>query len=416
MIYKTAKDYISSLSDRGIVLGLDTMKHLLSELGNPEKELQIIHVAGTNGKGSFGAYLSSILQAEHLSCARFVSPCVGKYENTFLLNGKPVSEDTLGQALMRVKTAMARLESDGIFPTAFIAETALAFTVFSIIKPDYAIIECGMGGKDDATNAIATAELSVITKISLDHTAYLGSTISEIAQCKSGIIKTGVPVLSAIQDTDAAKIIKSEAKKTNSSLYIADEPKMARYSDDLTTFSVGGVIYETKMLGTYQPENASLAISAAKVLGISQSAIVSGIKNARWEYRFERIGRFILDGAHNPDGAVSLAKSLEIYTAPQDTAFICASFCDKDYMTLAQVTAKYADIVYCISAPSSRGLDKDILCDAFRSAGATAYAEASLEIAITKAQAYKNVVVFGTLSILSQAKDIIERSDNNATM
>lgn len=416
MIYKTAKEYISSLQNRGIVLGLDTIKLLLNCLGNPEKDFPIIHICGTNGKGSVGAYLSSIIHESGHTCGRFVSPCVGGYQNTFLLNDKPVCQQIVKQSLTKVKTAITQLENQDIFPTGFIAETALAFTIFSIIKPDYAIIECGMGGKDDATNVIETAKLSIISKISLDHTEYLGKTISDIAKNKSGIIKSNVPVVSAIQDIEAIKIIEAECANNNSDLYVADNPEIIKFNRNSTEFSISGQKYETQMLGTYQPENASLAVLAADVLGMPKIAIDKGIKNAQWNYRFERIGKFILDGAHNPDGALALAKSLEIYTNPQDTAFICACFNDKDYNALAQITAEYADAVYCITAPTSRGLDKDILQDAYYSAGANAYAEPTLEDAIAKARKYKNIVIFGTLSILSDARNIIERSENNATM
>ena len=162
------------------------------------------------------------------------------------------------------------------------------------------------------------------------------------------------------------------------------------------------------MLGLYQVQNASLAISAAKVLGIETSAVKEGIRNAEWGFRFERVGKFILDGAHNPDGAMALANSLKAYTEPCDTAFICACFCDKDYDEIAKITAGYASSVYCVTAPTPRGLDKEILCKAFQNQGVTAQTSESIADAIKQADIYKNVVIFGTLSILDEAKQIIE--------
>lgn len=409
MDYHQAKEYIKSLSGRGIVPGLGNIEKLLSELSNPEEKLNIIHVAGTNGKGSFGAYLSSIVIASKKRCGRFVSPCVGEYENTFLIDGESVSQDIIANCCQTLKGAMEKLEKTNIFPTSFEAETALALLIFAEVSPDYVIIECGMGGKSDATNVIEKPVLSVITKISLDHSAFLGNTITEIAEQKAGIIKPCTPVVSAVQDSNAMTVIESVCKNNASTLYIADTPTLTGTDDSKTEFELKDEKYTTHMLGTYQPENASLAISAAKVLGISDSVIKTGIEKARWAYRFERIGKFILDGAHNPDGATALAKSLELYTKPEDTAFICACFKDKDYNKIAEITAPYAKTVYCITAPTERGLDNEILCDTFKAHGAYAQCEDTLEDAIKKAYAFKNTVIFGTLSVLAEAKQITER-------
>ncbi|MBQ3125056.1 MAG: hypothetical protein IJC09_06540 [Clostridia bacterium] len=416
MDYHSVKEYIKSLTGRGIVPGLDNIRALLSELTNPEKQLQIIHIAGTNGKGSVGAYISSIIESANMQCGRFVSPCVGEYENTFLINGKSVAKEIIGECADTLKSAMEHLEKKNIFPTSFEAETALAFLVFSRLLPDYVIIECGMGGMNDATNAIKNPALSVITKISLDHTSFLGDTIPDIATQKAGIIKNGVPVISATQNNEAMQVIEAVCKKHNAVLYRAGTAEMTDISDTKTVFNLNGDEYTTHMLGIYQPENASIAITVAKVLGISDSAIKNGIKNARWAYRFQRIGKFILDGAHNPDGATALAKSLEAYTTPDDTAFICACFRDKEYKKIAEIAAPYAKKVYCVTAPAPRGLEKETLCDAFKSQGADAKTSDTLSDAIKEASHYKKTVIFGTLSILDEAKQIIERSENNATL
>lgn len=416
MEYNEVNNYIQSLRGRGIVLGLDDMKKLLKKLNNPESKLNIIHIAGTNGKGSVGAYISSVLQCSQKKVARFVSPCVGEYENTFLINSKPVAHDVIGRCADVVKKAIDELECEGVYPTSFLAETALSLVIFRELMPDYAIIECGMGGKDDATNAIDDITLSVITKISLDHTRFLGSTIREIATAKAGIIRENTPVVSAIQQKDAEDVIKCVCDKLSAPLHIADHPKIQEMTDTYTSFFINSDIFTTKMLGVYQPQNASLAICASRVLGICDNAIKRGIYNAQWGFRFERTDKYILDGAHNPDGADMLAKSLSVYTSPRDTAFVCACFKDKDYQKIARITSMYADCVYCVKAPTERGLDADILRQAFSDCGVMAYASPTLEDALKSASAYKNVVVFGTLSILSEAKDIIERFNNNAAL
>lgn len=420
MDYNTAKAYINKLSSRGISPGLDNIKQLLKELKNPEKSLRIIHIAGTNGKGSVGAYLSEIINAYKKNCTRFVSPCVGEYENTFLFNGKSVEKEIIGDCANELFNALERLEKRRIFPTSFEAETALAFLIFKRLTPDYAIIECGMGGREDSTNAVDKTVLSIITSIALDHTAFLGNTLLEIAYQKAGIIKDSVPVICAKSDFEAMTVIKEECQAKNAELIICPQPKIVDMADTYTDFSYKGDIYRTKMLGTYQVNNASLAICAAQTLNIPQSAISEGIKNAQWPYRFERFGKFIFDGAHNPHGAEALAKSLSVYTNPCDTAFICACFKDKDYEQIAKITAPYAKKVYCVTAPTKRGLNAKILCDAFKKAGADALECISLSDAINSANDFKNIVVFGTLSILAEAKKLSqsnqEKESENAEM
>lgn len=407
-----AISYIRGLTKRGIVPGLTAQKRLLEKLGNPHLDLPVIHIAGTNGKGSVGAYLSSVLASDNKHVCRFISPCVGDWRNTFLVDSVPAGDELLTECVAQVKDAITQLEAEGVYPTSFEAETATAFLMFNKISPDYAIIECGMGGRLDATNVVEKPILSVITKIAYDHTAFLGDTISDIAFEKAGIIKEGVPVVTTVQDPNAAAVIQSVAASSHAPLYIADIPKNVIYADTYTEFISDGTQYKTRLLGTYQPQNASIAIKCAEVLGIGTAAIEKGIENARWQYRFERIGKFILDGAHNPDGAESLNDSLKIYTTPENTAFICACFKDKEYDELARITHLRASRVFCVKAPTERGLDAEVLADAFIKHGTDAVAVKSLHSAIKLAEKYENVVIFGTLSILDDAKQIIEGTYN----
>ena len=411
MNYTTAKAYIEGLKGRGISLGLDTLRRLLSLIGNPELNLNFIHITGTNGKGSVGAYLESVLNCAQKTVTRFLSPCTGEYLSTFLINGKSVDETLFTDAAEKIKTAIIHLEKEGVYPTSFEAETAVALEIFSKISPDYVILECGMGGENDATNVIPPPILSVITKISLDHTAYLGETVSEIAKDKSGIIKSTSQAVSFPNCKEASDVIEEVCKKKAVPLYIADTPQNIRYGIN-TEFDIDTTSYITKMLGTYQPHNAALAIKAAQVLNISENAIKAGILNAGWEYRFEKIDNFVLDGAHNPDGPNELAKSIKEYNLTDDTAFVTACFKDKDYHQMAKTMGALASHIYCVTAPTERGLDAKILCDEYIKQGCTATYEATLESAIKKASNHKMAVVFGTLSILPEAKRLIERIKN----
>lgn len=416
MNYEESISYISELSGRGISPGLENEKALLNLLGNPEEKLNIIHIAGTNGKGSVGAYIDSIIRASDMSCARFISPCVGEYANTYLINGIPAPKEDIATAASTVKRAVEQLENEGIYITSFEAETAVAFLVFLNVRTDYVLLECGMGGRLDSTNAIPSPTLAVITKISLDHTAFLGDTLEAIASEKAGIIKYGSKVISAVQDGAVYEALKDKCKAENAELFVADEPQNILFSDSITTFEVQNTLYKTQMLGAYQVQNAATAIKATQLLGINSDAIKQGIFNAHWEYRFERIGKFILDGAHNPDGAQMLAKSLCSIPNIGSTAFICACFKDKDYKKIAEYTASYAKKVYCLKAPTTRGLNPEELCSTFSSNGVNACVSQSLQDAISSCSEYDNIVVFGTLSILYEAKKIITRGDNNAKM
>lgn len=410
MDYITAKQYIESLTGRGISPGLESLSALLELIDNPERELNIIHIAGTNGKGSFGAYLSSILCTAHKKTARFVSPATGDYMNTFLIDNRPADKAIFANCVQKIKKAVDTLETTGIYPTSFEAETAIAFELFKSLSTDYVILECGMGGRLDATNVIPPPLLSVITKISYDHTAFLGNTLAEIATEKAGIIKSGSKTVSFIHSKEANDVIVNTAKERNVPLYFSDAPENIHFESDKTHFNLSSTRYTTKMLGAYQPENASLAIKAAEILGIPQKYIEKGIAEAFWEFRFERIGKFILDGAHNPDGAEALAKSLSEYSKNNDTAFITACFKDKDYKNIVKKTAPFAAKAYCLTAPSLRGLSSDILRDEFISHGTEAVSCKKLEEAIFLASKHKSVVIFGTLSILADAKLIIERA------
>ena len=416
MDYVGAREYIKGLNSRGISPGLNSITQLLNELNNPQNSLKFIHIAGTNGKGSVGAYLSSVLTAEKKKVCSFVSPCVGEYLNTFLLNGKPIDKKTYVDAAKSVKSAIEVTEKRGVFPTSFEAETAIAFVLFSRLEPDYAIIECGMGGRLDATNVIPPPVAAVITKIALDHTAFLGNTIEEIAKEKAGIIKNGTKVVTTCENESVLNILKEKAKETNSELYISPNPSNIKYSRDFTFFDLYHNMFKTKMLGTYQPQNASLAITVARALGISFDAIKRGISEASWDFRFEKINKFILDGAHNPDGAKELARSIKTYYGDKLVTYIFGCFADKDYGQIIDIVYPYADTVYCVTAPTPRGLSSKIIAEEFTSRGVKPIECQSIFDAILYASKHSDVVIFGTLSILSQAKDLIERNFTNATM
>lgn len=407
MTYQEARAFVECLKPRGIMPGLDNVARLAAELGNPQNKLNIIHIAGTNGKGSIGAFLEAILKAADRSTGRFVSPSVGCYEETFTCNGIPVSNDLYIKVTEKAKAAIERLAEEDIFPTSFEAETVMAFMMFCELQPDYVLIECGMGGRLDATNIIPMPRVSVISSISSDHTQFLGSTLSDIAQEKAGIIKPGCPVVTCSQADEVMEVLANTAKLYDVPLYIADDIENAVFHDDCSEFDFEGVGYSISLAGTYQPQNAAVAIKTAQLLGINSSAIKTGLKNTVWRYRFERIGKYILDGAHNEGAAYQLAASLREYTSGS-TAFICGCFRDKAYEKIAEITSPCAQAVYCIKPPTERGLDAQKLCGAFAKYTDNSYCRASIANAIRDADKYDNIVIFGSLSILGEARTIID--------
>lgn len=418
MTYNEAREYIEGLKHRGIQPGLGSIAALCAELCNPQSCLSIVHIAGTNGKGSVGAFLASALNAAGRSTARYASPAVGSYLEAFTINGRPVTEDLYTRCAELVKAAAERLEKHSIFPTSFEAETAIAFLAFKELCPDYVLLECGMGGRLDATNVIAAPFASVITSISPDHRKFLGNTIAEIAAEKSGIIKYRCPVITCEQTDDAMEVIAAAAMEHDSPLYIADDIENIRYAADKTVFNFEGEEYTIRLAGAFQPQNAATAIKTAQLLGIGSSYIHKGLEAAVWEYRFERLGKYILDGAHNEDAARKLAESIRQYLPGKRIAFICGCFCDKDYDAIARITAPLSEGVYCIKPPTERGLGSDELCRTFEKHGARSYNAVTLENAIPMTAEYEAVVIFGSLSVLGNAKRLIKQTEgnNNAKM
>lgn len=335
-------------------LGLERIVVLMEKLGNPQNHIKFAHVAGTNGKGSTCAYLAQILQNAGYKTGLFTSPYIECFEERIRINGKNISKSDLYKVTLQVRDAASEIEQEmGEHPTEFELMTAVALLHFAQSKCDVAVIEVGLGGRLDSTNVISP-EVSVITRIGLDHTDVLGDTLVKIAAEKSGIIKQDVPVVVYPQNKDVMQVIEKTAKKCKSQLYMPDFSSVELgniNSDGMRLFSYAKTDYETQLLATYQPYNAALAIETAKVLAkrgfsISASNIQAGIKAAKWQGRFEIAHQnplFIIDGAHNPQGVYELRKSLDnlVRTLREnnknnnnnfDAIFITGVLADKDYV------------------------------------------------------------------------------------
>lgn len=411
MNFTESTAYINLLGSRGIVPGLGNIVRLCAELGNPQNKIKTVHIAGTNGKGSVGAFVSSVLNASGFCVGRYVSPFVEEYREICTIDSKMMSEDDWAECISQVKIAADAIEAEGITPTAFEVETAAAFLYFVKKQCDYAIIECGMGGRLDATNVISSPECSIITSVSMDHTSFLGSTISEIAFEKAGIIKKDCPIVCAKQPNEVMEVIKTKCNELNSPLILPDKYEILHSSISGIDFMYNGIQFHTSLSGIYQADNAVLAISAIKCLKehISENAIKDGISNAKWKYRFEVIDKkplVIFDGAHNADGAKRLAQTLKWYFPNGGLKFVFGVFKDKDFEEIAKITAPLADMIYTVKPPTDRGLAADKLAAVVKKYNKNVIATKSIfEAARLCTEGECNAVIcFGSLSFLAQIK------------
>ena len=302
MDFLEAQNYLEKVrSQKGIVLGLDTMRHLMAKLNNPQDKVKFIQVAGTNGKGSTAAYLTSILSEAGIKVGRYTSPAVFSSTEQYFACGSCISESEYAKGVTAVAEAAASL--DGETPTAFEQETALAFWYFAKKGCELAILEAGLGGDMDATNIVTTTVCSIITSISMDHCRILGNKISEIAAHKAGIIKPGAPVICIEQKEDAMEPIRAAAKAADTPLYEVHRDEVRQIFSDKRESIVFFREFENlhlKMLGSCQPENAVLAVQAASVLSrsypIEKKHIYDGIEKTRWGGRVARMCSEIYGG------------------------------------------------------------------------------------------------------------------------
>lgn len=425
MNYEESRKYIQDASSRGSVLGLDNIVNLMNKLGNVQDRLKVVHIAGTNGKGSTSAYITQILIEAGYTVGRYTSPAVFDYMEMFTINNINISEDEYAVNMTIIKKAIDEMEAEHMaLPTPFEIETALAYLYFYRNKCDIAIIETGMGGRLDATNIVKSPLVSVLTSISKDHSRFLGETLEEITFNKAGIIKKNCPVVSAIQCDEAAKVIKEEAIKNNSKLIVCNELQNVRFNNDKTYGRYVGISnefnVETSMLGTFQIHNIPTAIETILALKsegffIYKENIENGIKNASISGRCERINdtpAIYIDGGHNPGAAFNLKNTLEMYFTNKKLVYIIGVLADKDYDTVLSVTGGLANHIITVTPPdNARSLDgRELLKTALKYNTSAEYAD-DLEKAVNRGIECAGddgvLFVFGSLSYLGRIKEIV---------
>ena len=429
---------IEELKKRGSVPGLDAIEGLLEELGHPEDNLKIVHIAGTNGKGSIFAYLSSILIAAGFKVGRYISPTISCYEERFQINGKYITKDKLARLYNIVEEAMKREEEKtGLKPTLFEVETAISFLYFKEEEVDYALIEVGMGGRMDATNVIRHPELTVISSISYDHQAFLGDTLEEISWQKAGIIKESCPVVLSENSDEVCKVIEQEAKKKRVKC-IEIEPTDYEVLSETpygSTFLWKEQRYETKLPGRHQVSNAVTALAASEYLfhkdyeknnarkAIAKKLDEMNVKSAQqggiirtcWPGRLEVLKKeplFYRDGAHNPDGAKKLAAFLQKYFTNKKIIYIMGVLKDKEYNKMLRYLMPMAKEVYVFKPKNERGLSAQILADTIKEvADVSVTIESDVNAAVFRALDTAKpddvLVACGSLSFMEEMEDIL---------
>ncbi len=418
---------ISQFQKFGWVLGLERMNLLLEKLGNPHRGLQVIHVAGTNGKGSVCRYIYQVLQAAGYHCGLFTSPFLEVFNERIEFDGSYISDEALQRCSSAVLEKAEEMVAEGFdSPTEFEVITAVAFVFFKEMNTDYVVLEVGLGGRGDSTNVVEHPLVSVITSISLDHTDRLGETIAEIAGEKAGIIKAGCPVVTATHRPEAMEVFRSKAAELGCQLYDALENQCEILEEGLETtrFTIN-VLQETycaeiSMQGRHQVQNAAAALTALTLLNtqgkikVSRRAITEGMKKARQIGRFEVMRKnpyVILDGAHNPDGAKALRETVSRHFQGKKILMIVGILADKE---VEEVLDDFLHITkdFVAAAPDNpRKLPAEELAGRIRKKGGRAVvieeAAQAVKYAEEKAGEYDLILFAGSLYMIGEVRGLL---------
>ncbi len=375
MNYIEALNYIDNLSALGSRLDLSRIREILKRLGDPQDRLKIIHVAGTNGKGSVSSMLTQILIEAGYRTALYTSPHLERYNERYKINDKEISNEEFAEYIERIKFQADEMNKEPIGrPTVFEQLTAAAYLYFAEQNVDYAVIEVGLGGRFDATNVVKKPVLSVITSISLDHTEFLGNTIESIAFEKGGIIKEGCPVVLYRQDKRVYDVINKLCIERNAKLYYNAVSEIRTEKSDIngTTISIKNDIFDIKniflpLIGQYQLKNCETAVLAAVVLrkygiNISDENILKGIADTKWNGRMEVCSKnplTIIDGAHNADGVYMLAESVKKYFTGRRIVLLMGVLGDKEYDKMASEIVPLVDTAVITEPDSDRALSAE---------------------------------------------------------
>lgn len=393
---------------------LEQVQDFLQELGDPEQDLKIIHVAGTNGKGSVCADLTAILKKAGYRTGTFISPHLVDVRERFLLNGEMVPEEKFQKSFQQVLSAVKTMTGRGYcHPTFFEFCFLMAMVLFAEEKADYCVLETGLGGRLDTTNAVRRPQACVITSISLDHVQYLGNTIAEIAGEKAGIIKPGVPVIYDDNQPEASSVIRARAAKLGAPAWAVSEEDC--FGTEENSFSPD-IWKDIPFKAPYQVMNAALALKVLDVLqipGVDQKICRSGLKKVRWPGRMEEVRPGIwLDGAHNPGGIRAFVQAVNASAAEKPIHLLFAAVSDKDFQEMIRILCGGLQIerVTVAHLESERGTDQLVLAEQFKEAGCPLVEQyPTVDEALTAALVHKQpdgrLYIVGSLYLIGEIKE-----------
>lgn len=430
MNYIEALKYVESIGKFGINLGMNRIERFCELLGNPEKKLKVIHVGGTNGKGSTTTFMSKILENAGYRVGVYTSPYIERFTERIRVNKDEIPEDKVAKLVTDMVPYVETLVKEGLdHPTEFEVITAVAFKYFEEQNVDFVILEVGLGGRFDATNVVDPL-LSVLTTISLDHTNVLGSNVAEIAYEKAGIIKKEKPVVLYPQEESAEKVILDVCKEMNSKVYYVKDinHKILDESVDGTKYNLTGSVnykdIQIEMLGHHQVMNTKTAIMAINVLkelgyNISDEAIYKGLKEAKWPARFELLTKnplIILDGGHNVQGIEALVDSIKKYFPNKKLKITCGMLRDKDYEKMTSDLLSIGDSFITVMPDNDRALTAEELADIIKKNNKKAISSKSIKDAVNLALETREdnemLVFCGSLYMIGEVRTLLKEKLN----
>lgn len=419
MTAQQAIEYIHSVCWKGSVPGLSRTQKLLELMGDPHKQLKYVHIAGTNGKGSTAAMTASILRKAGYKTGLYTSPYIYRFNERMQIDGEQISDTELAEITAWVKPLADSMEES---PTEFELVSCIAFEYFKRNQCDIVVLEVGMGGALDSTNVIQVPEVAVITNIGLDHTDVLGSTVEEIARTKAGIFKENGHAVVYRSTPSVEAVFEEVCVQRNVTLTKADFDSLRLVSHGLEgqVFDCGErKALELPLLGDHQLHNAAVVLSIADTLigrgwNITEENIRHGIRDVSWPGRFDIMQRdplFIIDGGHNPQCIEALVKNIRDYLSDQRVIVLTGVLADKDYADMYKPVMPLVSEFVCITPPSPRKLEAELLAQYLTQAGAKATACSSVEegvrTALEKAGTDGTVLSFGSLYSIGAIRDAL---------
>jgi len=421
MNFNETIDWLYGFQKFGVKLGLERIKHLCKNLGNPQDSYKIVHVGGTNGKGSVCKFIGSILTCSGYKAGVYTSPHLQRFSERFVIDGVEISEEDVVLLVEKIKPIVEKMKKGGDTPTFFEIVTAMGFECFKKENVDFAIVEVGLGGRFDATN-IVTPLISVVTNVTLEHQSVLGKTIKKIAIEKSGIIKKNIPVVTGAKD-DALKVVEKTADEKNSPITIVDSGNWKRLNegDFLINGSLNDYTVKTKMIGSFQGGNIALAISAVEIIQmngvfVTDESIIDGVEQTVNPGRMEIASSdpcILLDGAHNVACMKILKETVENDFEFDNFILVLGVLSDKNIEEMLQIIVPLASEIIVTKSKNDRTCDPKILKNIIEKLGfknkivVKNKIKDALDYAKSIVKKTDLVCVTGSLFTVGEARDIL---------